>query len=76
MEIDTTADDLETREHIGQNEVSKCTHLCLDGSLRNVFAVRFIPNKVRPPGTNFGIIDATSFELQAKICINSKEIRV
>jgi len=38
-----------------------------------MFTVLHVLDKVRPSGTGFWIIDATTFELQAEIRINSKE---
>lgn len=49
------------------------THLLLNSLLRNVFIIPPILNKVRPPGTDFGVIDATILELHAEICINGEE---
>ena len=75
MEVHPAADNLE-RVSVVTTTGPKRTHLFLDGCLGNVFSILPILNKVRPPRTSFGVIDATILEFHTEICINGKESRI
>jgi hypothetical protein len=51
-------------------------YLLLNSLPRYVFIIPPILNKVRPPGTDLGVVDATILEPHTEICINGEENRV